>query len=337
MISAPIPSSGIDAAERQNPVTGVGPNRLSPYRIFTREAWAQLRADTPLTLDVDDITRLQSLNDPISIEEVVAIYLPLSRLLSLYVAATQGLFKATQRFLMAEREVKAPYIIGLAGSVAVGKSTTARVLKSLLARWPNTPKVDLITTDGFLHPNVELRRTGAMERKGFPESYDTAALLRFLTDIKAGHKRVSAPVYSHLIYDVVPGEEQIIESPDILIVEGLNVLQPARLPRDGTAIPFVSDFFDFSIYLDGHEDDLHRWYVNRFMRLRQTAFRDPLSYFRKYAEVNESEALDLADDLWTSINLPNLRDNILPTRQRASLILAKGASHRIESVALRRL
>ncbi|GEO97631.1 type I pantothenate kinase [Methylobacterium haplocladii] len=337
MSGAPIPAIGVADAECQNPVTGEGPDRLSPYRLFTRAEWAQLRADTPLTLDVEDVARLQSINDPISIEEVVAIYLPLSRLLSLYVAATQGLFKATQRFLMAEREAKAPYIIGLAGSVAVGKSTTARVLKALLARWPNTPKVDLITTDGFLHPNAELKRMGAMERKGFPESYDTAALLRFLTDIKAGRKRVAAPVYSHLVYDVVPGEEQVIEQPDILIVEGLNVLQPARLPRDGTAIPFVSDFFDFSIYLDGHEDDLHRWYVNRFLRLRQTAFRNPLSYFRKYAEASETEALDIADGLWATINLPNLRDNILPTRQRASLILAKGASHRIESVALRRL
>ena len=230
-----------------------------------------------------------------------------------------------------------PYIIGLAGSVAVGKSTTARILASLLARWPNTPKVDLVTTDGFLLPNAELAAGGIMERKGFPESYDTAALLRFLHDVKAGHPRVTAPLYSHLVYDRVPGEERVVESPDILIVEGLNVLQPARLPRDGTAIPFVSDFFDFSIYLDGHEDDLHRWYVMRFMKLRETAFRDPRSYFRKYAEVPEAEALAIADRLWTSINLPNLRENILPTRQRASLILAKGASHRIESVALRRL
>lgn len=325
------------SAEGQDPVTGQGPERLSPYRLFTREEWAQLRADTPLTLAAEEVARLQSLNDPISVEEVEAIYLPLSRLLSLYVAATQGLFKATQRFLLGEHETKVPYIIGLAGSVAVGKSTSARVLAALLARWPNTPKVDLVTTDGFLLPNAELRRMGAMERKGFPESYDTAALLRFLTDIKAGKKRVAAPLYSHLVYDVMPGEERIIESPDILIVEGLNVLQPARLPRDGTAIPFVSDFFDFSIYLDGHEDDLHRWYVNRFLRLRQTAFRDPLSYFRRYAEVTEAEAIAIADTLWTTINLPNLRDNILPTRQRASLILAKGASHRIETVALRRL
>ncbi|MGU3663663.1 type I pantothenate kinase [Methylobacterium sp. A49B] len=312
-------------------------DRLSPYRRFSRDEWAQLRADTPLTLNQEDLERLQSINDPISVEEVVAIYLPLSRLLSLYVAATQGLFKATQRFLLAERESKAPYIIGLAGSVAVGKSTTARILASLLARWPNTPKVDLVTTDGFLLPNADLAANGLMERKGFPESYDTAALLRFLNDVKAGHRRVTAPLYSHLVYDRVPGEERVVESPDILIVEGLNVLQPARLPRDGTAIPFVSDFFDFSIYLDGHEDDLHRWYVTRFMKLRQTAFRDPRSYFRKYAEIAESDALDIADRLWTTINLPNLRENILPTRQRASLILTKGASHRIESVALRRL
>ncbi|RVU14050.1 type I pantothenate kinase [Methylobacterium oryzihabitans] len=310
---------------------------LSPYRVFSREEWAQLRADTPLTLSAEDVLRLQSLNDPISLEEVIAIYLPLSRLLSLYVAATQGLFKATQRFLLAERETKVPYIIGVAGSVAVGKSTTARVLKALLARWPNTPKVDLVTTDGFLLPNAELARLGLMERKGFPESYDTPRLLRFLADIKTGRRHVAAPLYSHLVYDVVPGEETVVDRPDILIVEGLNVLQPARLPRDGTAIPFVSDYFDFSVYLDAHEADLHRWYVNRFLRLRHTAFRDPLSYFRKYAEVTEDEALGIADGLWSRINLVNLRDNVLPTRQRASLILAKGASHRIESVALRRL
>ncbi len=310
---------------------------LSPYRVFSRDEWARLRADAPMTLTVDEVMQLQSLNDPISIDEVAAIYLPLSRLLSLYVAATQGLFKATQRFLLAENDAKVPYIIGVAGSVAVGKSTTARVLKALLARWPNTPKVDLITTDGFLLPNAELTRLGLMERKGFPESYDTGKLLHFLADIKAGKRNVKAPLYSHLVYDVVPGEETMVDRPDILIVEGLNVLQPARMPKDGTAIPFVSDFFDFSVYIDADQEDLHRWYVNRFLRLRHTAFRDPLSYFRRYAELPEAEAISIADGLWSRINLVNLQDNIVPTRQRASLILKKGPSHRIETVALRRL
>jgi len=310
---------------------------ISPYRVFSRDEWAHLRADAPLTLSVDDLTKLQSLNDPISLDEIVAIYLPLSRLLSLYVAATQGLFKATQRFLLAESEPKVPYIIGVAGSVAVGKSTTARVLKALLSRWPNTPKVELVTTDGFLLPNAELERRGLMGRKGFPESYDGAAILRFLSDVKAGKPQVTAPVYSHLVYDVIPGETVTVERPDILILEGLNVLQPSRMPKDGTLIPFVSDYFDFSVYLDADENDLHRWYVNRFMTLRQTAFRDPRSFFRKYAEIAEDEALAIAERLWTGINLPNLQENILPTRQRASLILTKGASHRIQQVALRRL
>ncbi|HEY7383375.1 MAG TPA: type I pantothenate kinase [Beijerinckiaceae bacterium] len=310
---------------------------LSPYRSFSRDEWARLRADTPLTLTASEVARLQSLNDPISLDEVIAIYLPLSRLLSLYVAATQGLFKATQRFLMAEADAKVPYIIGVAGSVAVGKSTTARVLQALLTRWPNTPKVDLVTTDGFLLPNDELTRLDLMERKGFPESYDTGALLHFLADIKAGKRNVKAPLYSHLIYDVVPGEYTMIDRPDLLIVEGLNVLQPARMPKDGKAIPFVSDYFDFSIYLDATEDDLSRWYVERFLKLRQTAFRDPKSFFRRYADFTEETAIAEAERLWTRINLLNLRENIVPTRQRASLILRKGASHRIERVALRRL
>ncbi len=310
---------------------------LSPYRVFTRDQWAHLRADTPLTLTIQDIEKLQSLNDPISLDEVVAIYLPLSRLLSVYTAAAQGLFRATQRFLMAEAEVKVPYVIGLAGSVAAGKSTTARVLTALLSRWPNTPKVTLVTTDGFLLPNAELTKRGLMERKGFPESYDGHKLLTFLSDVKAGKPVVTAPVYSHLVYDVVPGETVSIERPDILIVEGLNVLQPGRVSREGIAAPSVSDFFDFSIYLDADEEDLGRWYINRFLRLRDTAFRDPRSFFKRYADLPEAEALTIAEGLWSGINLPNLRENILPTRERASLILTKGASHRITQVALRKL
>ena len=309
---------------------------VSPFRTFSRDEWAALRADTPLTLTVEDLMRIQSLNDPISLEEVVAIYLPLSRLLSLYVAARQGLFKATQRFLLAE-DGKVPYVIGIAGSVSAGKSTTARVLRALLSRWPNTPKVDLVTTDGFLHPNAVLQRENLMERKGFPESYDGAALIRFLSQVKAGKHHVEAPVYSHLVYDVVPGEAVSVDRPDILIVEGLNVLIPSRMPRDGKPVPFVSDFFDFAVYLDADEDLLEKWYVQRFMTLRETAFRDPRSYFKKYAQISDTEAEATAHAIWHRINLPNLRENVLPTRPRADLILTKGASHRIEQVALRKL
>ncbi len=308
----------------------------NPYRVFTRNEWSHLRADTPLTLTVDDLVRLQSVNDPISVEEVVAIYLPLSRLLSLYVAATQGLFKATQRFLMAE-DGKAPYVIGIAGSVAVGKSTTARVLKALLSRWPNTPKVELVTTDGFLLPNAELQRLGLMDRKGFPESYDASAIVRFLSAVKAGERNVQAPTYSHLTYDVRPGESVTVDRPDILIFEGLNVLQPGRLAKDGRAIAFVSDFFDFSIYLDAAEENLRQWYIERFMRLRLTAFQDPRSFFQRYTTLSEDAARAIAIGLWEKINLPNLRENILPTRPRASLVLRKGTSHMIEDVALRKL
>jgi type I pantothenate kinase len=308
----------------------------NPFRVFTRDEWSHLRADTPLTLTVDDLVRLQSVNDPISVEEVVAIYLPLSRLLSLYVAATQGLFKATQRFLGAE-DGKMPYVIGIAGSVAVGKSTTARVLKALLSRWPNTPKVELVTTDGFLLPNAELQRLGLMERKGFPESYDASAIVRFLSAVKAGERNVKAPTYSHLTYDVLPGAHVTVDRPDILIFEGLNVLQPGRLAKDGRAIAFVSDFFDFSIYLDAEEGDLREWYISRFLRLRLTAFQDPRSFFQRYTKLSENDALGVATGLWEKINLPNLRENILPTRPRASLVLRKGASHLIEEVALRKL
>jgi type I pantothenate kinase len=308
----------------------------SPYRRFTRAEWAALRADTPLTLTLDDLTRLKSLDDPLSLEEVIEIYLPLSRLLALYVAATQGLFKATQRFLGAE-DGKVPYIIGVAGSVAVGKSTTARILKALLSRWTNTPKVDLVTTDGFLLPNAVLERDGIMNKKGFPESYDNKTLLRFLSDVKAGVPQVSAPVYSHLSYDIVEGAQQIVDRPDILIVEGVNVLLAPRRAKEGKEIPFVSDFFDFSVYLHADEERLENWFIERFHRLRATAFRDPRSYFRKYADLSDEESTRVAKDIWTHINLENLHQNIAPTRPRASLILTKGADHRIEEVALRKL
>lgn len=309
---------------------------LSPYTTFSREAWAALRADTPMTLDSGDLDRLASMNDPIDMSEVEQIYLPIARLLAFYVAARQQLFRSTQRFL-GHKETRVPFVIAVAGSVAVGKSTTARVLRALLARWPAMPKVDLVTTDGFLLPNAVLEREGLMSRKGFPESYDVQALLRFVHDIKAGDPSVSAPVYSHLVYDVVPNERMTIEKPDIVILEGLNVLQTGEKPANGRVAPFVSDFIDFGIFLDADEPQLHRWYVERFMRLRETAFRDPQSYFSKYAQVSEEEAYRTARKLWTEINLPNLRENIRPTRPRADLILRKGASHRIEEVRLRKI
>jgi type I pantothenate kinase len=309
---------------------------LSPYRIFSRAEWAARREDTPMTLTQAEIADLKAFNDRLSMSEVEEIYLPLSRLLSMYVAAMQRLFRSMQRFLGTE-DAKVPYIIGVGGSVAVGKSTTARVLQALLQRWPNTPKVDLITTDGFLLPNAVLQREGLMEKKGFPESYDLPALLRFLTGVKAGQRPVAAPVYSHHVYDVVPGGRVEIDRPDILIVEGLNVLQAGRAPKDGKAVPFVSDFFDFSVYIDAEETVLENWYVERFMRLRETAFRDPQSYFHRYSKVDDKEAVETALSIWRRINLVNLHENILPTRQRASLILSKGTDHEIERVALRRL
>jgi type I pantothenate kinase len=309
---------------------------LSPYRVFPIEEWAKLRADTPMTLSAEEVNALRSLGDPISLSEAERVYLPLSRLLSFYVTAVQGLFDATRRFL-GTNDSKVPFIIGIGGSVAVGKSTTARVLRELLKRWPTAPKVELVTTDGFLFPNAVLAAEGLMERKGFPESYDVGALLSFLSDIKSGHGRVSAPVYSHLTYDIMPGETITIDRPDILIIEGLNVLQPRTLPKDGKAIPFVSDFFDFSIYLDADEEALRLWYIERFMRLKETRFRDPKSYFHDYAGLSDAEAERVATGLWERINLVNLRENIVPTRPRADLILSKAPDHAVTQVALRKL
>jgi type I pantothenate kinase len=329
------------AVEKASIATYLAPDErsnlaFSPYRVFTRAEWAKLRADTPMTLVERDVDQLSGLIEELSMAEVEQIYLPLSRLLNLHVAAAQELHAVTSRFL-GRRDRHVPYILGIGGSVAVGKSTTARVLRALLARWADHPRVDLITTDGFLYPNTELDRRGIMHRKGFPESFDTARLLNFLHQVKSGRENVEAPVYSHFHYDIVPGQSVVVDRPDILIVEGLNVLQPARLPKDGEAIPFVSDFFNFSIYLDADPQVIEAWYITRFMRLRQTAFRDPAAYFHRYANLTPDAARQQALDIWRSINARNLEENILPTRQRSRLILRKGSDHRIESVALRRI
>ena len=309
---------------------------FSPYATYSRAEWARLRDDTPLTLTEADLENLSGLTERVSTDEVVDIYLPLSRLLNLYVEASQGLHGHTERFLR-KGNGKMPFVIGLAGSVAAGKSTTARVLQALLARWPSHPKVALVPTDGFLFPNEVLEARDLMARKGFPESYDLGRLLNFLAEVKSGKERVEAPLYSHLVYDVLPDQTLVVEQPDIVIVEGLNVLQPARLPKDGEAIPFVSDFFDFSIYIDASEELVEAWYVERFLRLRQTAFRDPASYFHRYATLSEEEARETGLSIWRTINLVNLKENILPTRLRADLILRKGADHAVDSVALRKL
>jgi type I pantothenate kinase len=309
---------------------------FSPYRVFKREEWAKLRADTPMTLVARELEQLSGLIEELSITEVEQIYLPMSRLLNLHVAGAQELHTVTSRFL-GRRDGRVPYIVGIAGSVAVGKSTTARVLKALLARWPDHPRVDLITTDGFLYPNAELERRGLMERKGFPESFDTARLLNFLHDVKSGKANVSAPVYSHFHYDIIPGQLITIERPDVLIVEGLNVLQPATPRSDGRSGVAISDFFDFSIYVDARIEDVRQWYVNRFLRLRETAFSRPESFFHRYASLTDGEAVETALRIWREINERNLVENVLPTRGRATLVLTKGPDHAVRRIRLRKL
>lgn len=308
----------------------------SPYVDLDRATWRKLSESTPLPLTDADVERLAGLGDPIDLAEVDAVYRPLSRLLNLYVGASRQLDRATSTFLR-EESGGTPYVIGVAGSVAVGKSTTARVLREMMARWPDTPRVDLITTDGFLYPNEELERRGIMNRKGFPESYDRRALTRFLMKVKAGRPTVQAPVYDHLTYNIVPGQYQTVNRPDVLIVEGLNVLQPAVSQPGGRSNLAVSDFFDFSIYVDAKTSDIKSWYVDRFLSLRDSAFSKPESFFRRYADLNDEQAIVTAERIWHEINEPNLNENVLPTRSRASLVMTKSADHSVQHIRLRKI
>ncbi|MGO1561513.1 MAG: type I pantothenate kinase [Actinomycetaceae bacterium] len=309
----------------------------SPYIELDRAGWAALADTTPLPLTDTDVVRLRGLGDPLDLEEVDDVYRPLSALLQRYVHATDRLHSESEHFLGGGGYPRTPYVIGVAGSVAVGKSSTSRLLCELLRRWPQTPRVALVTTDGFLLPNAELERRGLMDRKGFPESFDRRALLRFVSDVKAGAPVVSAPVYDHIPYDIVPGAEQVVEHPDILIVEGLNVLQPARATPRSTSMVAVSDFFDFSIYVDARTADVKRWYIDRFLKLRSTAFSVPGSYFEKYADLDDHQAVETASRIWETINAPNLRENIQPTRARAKLVITKDANHRMHRMLLRKL
>tara|TARA_B100000401_G_scaffold371663_1_gene270712 strand:+ start:870 stop:1820 length:951 start_codon:yes stop_codon:yes gene_type:complete len=311
-------------------------NLNSPYIIFSKEEWADLGFGATLNLTENEIIELRGLNEPMSIDEVRDVYLPISRLLNLYISGTEKLFEATNLFL-GKKNFKVPFIIGIGGSVAVGKSTTSRILQALLSKWSDNITVSLVNTDGFLMSNNNLEKRSLMERKGFPESYNLTLLLDFLNSVKSGKSNVKAPVYSHLLYDNVPGEFINVNKPDILIIEGLNVLQPAPLPRDGNAIPYVSDFFDFSIFVDADEKNIKNWYIQRFLKLKSTAFREEKSYFNKYSYLSDEEAANEATSLWEKINYVNLIENILPTRQRANLILRKSENHSVNQISLRKL
>ncbi|MBO1903040.1 type I pantothenate kinase [Leucobacter weissii] len=306
---------------------------LSPFIEIDRAEWSRLAGETPMPLTEEEIAAYRGLGDPLDLVEVSEVFRPLSRLINQYAIANGEMHRRTRRFLKRGRDRPSPFVVGIAGSVAVGKSTVARVLRDMLARWPETPEVQLVTTDGFLYPNAELERRGITHRKGFPESYDRRGLLRFVSQIKSGATEVSAPHYSHLSYDIVPGEFTVVRRPDILIIEGLNVLQPASAERPLA----VSDLFDFSIYVDARTADIEQWFTERFLKLRKAAFSNPNSYFRRFANLETDEARALAHEYWKGINEPNLIENIRPTRARASLVLRKEADHRIQKVLLRKL
>jgi len=307
----------------------------TPYVDLDRAAWARLRESHPMSLTQDDLAKLRGLGELLDLREIEEVYLPLSRLLHFYVEAVHGLRLATSEFL-GERPSRVPFVVGVAGSVAAGKSTTSRILKELMSRWPHTPRVELVTTDGFLYPNAELERRGLLQRKGFPESYDRRALLGFIDAVKSGMPLVEAPRYSHLTYDVVTDTVQVAK-PDVLIIEGLNVLQPPGLRADGSSTGAISDYFDFSVYVDAPLAEIRAWYVGRFLRLRETAFADPQSYFHRYARLSDEAARATALSIWEEINEPNLVENVLPTRDRATLVLTKGADHSVTGIRLRKI